>query len=133
MIELFMNELSESFVKDHVDRWINAWNNKDLKTVLSMYTNNIQFYSPKIKLVFPELKSEKINNKKDLEYYWSTALIKFDNLHFTPKAYFIKGHTCLFEYFATFDGKSHFLVIEKFEFKDSLIDKSSVFYGSQTV
>ncbi len=126
-----MNELSDSFVKEHIETWTNAWNNKDLKTVLSMYTDDIQFHSPKLKIVLPELNSEKLDNKKDLEYYWSIALKKFNNLHFTPKEYFIKGDICLFEYLTTFDGTSQFSVIEKFEFKDQLICKSSAFYGSQ--
>ena len=37
---------------------------------------------------------------------------------------------CIFEYYATLDGKSKTSVIEKFEFEDGLIIKSSVFYGS---
>ncbi len=59
-----MEELSDLFIKAHIKRWTNAWN-KDLKTVLSMFTDNIQFSSPKIKIVLPELNSEKIDNKKD--------------------------------------------------------------------
>ena len=39
-----MNELSESFVNDHIDKWINAWNKKDLKKVLCMYADDIQFF-----------------------------------------------------------------------------------------
>ena len=118
--------------KNHVERWINAWNNKDLETVLSMFADNIEFYSPKIRVITPEFNSEKVNNKKDLKHYWSTALQKLTSLHFTPKDYFIKGKTCVLEYIVTFDGKSKFLSIEKSEFnKDNLIYKASPFYGSQ--
>ena len=97
-----------------------------------MFADNIQFSSPKIKIVLPELNSEKIDNKKDLERYWSTALEKFDNLHFTPKEYFLKGNTCVLEYIATFDGKTKFLAIEESEFNDdNLIFKAIAFYGPQ--
>ena len=41
-------------VNDHVERWINAWNKHDLQTVLSMYSEEVEFSSPKIKTVFPE-------------------------------------------------------------------------------
>ncbi len=44
-----MNEISGSFAKEHIERWANAWNTKDLETVLSMFADNIEFYSPKIK------------------------------------------------------------------------------------
>jgi hypothetical protein len=55
-----------------------------------LFSENIQIYNPKIKTVLPELNSEIIENKKDLEHYWSIALNKFNNIHFTPKGYFIK-------------------------------------------
>jgi len=58
----------------HVKRWIEAWNKHDLQTVLSMYSEEIEFSSPKIKAVFPERTTSKIKNKKDLEAYWSKAL-----------------------------------------------------------
>jgi hypothetical protein len=127
-----MHEISESFAKGHVERWINARNNKDLETVLSMFADNIEFSSPKIKVITPEFNSEKVNNKKDLKHYWSTALAKITSLHFTPKEYYIKANTCILEYIATFEEKSKFLSIEKFEFnEDNLIGKASAFYGSQ--
>lgn len=127
-----MNKISDSFAKEHIERWINAWNNKDLETVLSMFADNIEFYSPKIKVITPEFNSGKVNNKQDLKHYWSSALDKITSLHFTPKEYYIKADTCVLEYIATFDEKSTFLSIEKFEFnEDNLIGKASAFYGSQ--
>ncbi|HEY0579532.1 MAG TPA: nuclear transport factor 2 family protein [Candidatus Nitrosocosmicus sp.] len=127
-----MKEISDSFANEHIERWINAWNNKDLETVLSMFTENIEFSSPKIKVITPEFNSEKVNNKQDLKHYWSTALQKLNSLHFTPKDYYIKGNTCVLEYVATFDGKSNFISIEKSEFnEDNLICKASAFYGPQ--
>ena len=39
-----MNELSESFVNDHVDKWVNALNKRDLKKVLYTYADDIQFF-----------------------------------------------------------------------------------------
>jgi ketosteroid isomerase-like protein len=127
-----MKEISDSFAKEHIERWINAWNNKDLETVLSMFTEDIEFSSPKIKLITPQFNSEKVDNKQNLKHYWSTALQKLTSLHFTPKDYFIKGNICVLEYIATFDGKSKFLSIEKSEFKDdNKIYKANAFYGPQ--
>jgi hypothetical protein len=127
-----VKEISDSFAKEHIQRWINAWNTKDLETVLSMFTEDIEFSSPKIKVITPEFNSEKVNNKRDLKHYWSTALQKLTSLHFTPKEFFINGNACVLEYIATFDGKSKFLSIEISEFNDdSKIYKASAFYGSQ--
>lgn len=127
-----MNEISDSFAKGHIERWISAWNTKDLETVLSMFADNIEFYSPKMKSITPEFNSGKVNNKQDLKHYWSAALEKITSLQFTPKEYYIKGDALVLEYIATFDGKSTFLSMEKFEFDgDNLIGKASAFYGSQ--
>jgi len=43
----------------------------------------------------------------------------------------IQENKILLEYCATLDGKHRTSVIEKFEFQDGLITKSSVFYGSE--
>ena len=127
-----MKEISDSLAKEHIEKWINAWNNKDLEKVLSLFTDNIEFYSPKIKVITPEFNSEKVNNKQDLRHYWSTALKKLNSIHFVPKEYYIKGNACVLEYVGTFDGKSKFLSIEKSEFNENnLIYKASAFYGPQ--
>jgi ketosteroid isomerase-like protein len=125
-------DYSESFAKTHVEKWINAWNNHDLKNVLSLYSDNIEFSSPKIKVVFPERKSSIVTNKSELEEYWTKALKNFPRLHFIPKQTVIQGNVCIFEYYATLDGENKTSVIEKFEFQDDgLVKKSSVFYGAE--
>jgi ketosteroid isomerase-like protein len=61
-----MNYL-ETFVKEHIEKWVNAWNNHDLKAVLSMYSDDIEFSSPKVKVVFPERKHQKLPAKENLK------------------------------------------------------------------
>jgi hypothetical protein len=34
-------EYSESFVKEHIDKWVSVWNNHDLNAVLSIYSERI--------------------------------------------------------------------------------------------
>jgi hypothetical protein len=118
-------------VNDHVERWINAWNRHDLQTVLSMYSEEVEFSSPKIKTVFPERTISKITNKKDLEEYWSKALKKYPKLNFVFKESIFHKNVCLIEYHAVLDGKTRTSVIEKFELQNGLVIKSSVFYGAE--
>jgi hypothetical protein len=125
--------ISESFAKDHVDRWIAAWNNHDVAAVLSLYSEDTETHSPKIKAVFPDRTVAKITNKQDLENYFSLALKKFPNLHFTPIDFIIKGNQIILEYHGTPDGKTRWSVIEKQELKDGLIAKSDVYYGAEDV
>jgi ketosteroid isomerase-like protein len=125
-------DYSESFVKEHIEKWVKAWNNHDLKAVLSMYSDDIEFSSPKVKVVFPERKQSKVPNKRELEEYWTKTLKNYyPNLHSTPKQIISQGNVCVFEYYALLDAPNKKTsVIEKFEFRDDgLINKSRGFYG----
>jgi hypothetical protein len=125
-------KLDDTFVKEHVDRWTKSWNDHNIKKVLSLYSESILFSSPKVKSVYPDRTSTTITNKKDLEEYFCSGLKKFPMLHFMPIDYFLKNHKVIFEYSATPDNKTHWSVIEKFEFgNDRLIEKSSVYYGAE--
>ena len=46
--------MDKSFAKAHIGKWINAWNVHDLKAIISFYAENIEFKSPKIKVVYPD-------------------------------------------------------------------------------
>jgi hypothetical protein len=119
-------EIDDTFAKEHIRRWTKAWNNHNIKEVLSLYSENILFSSPKVKSVYPNRTSATITNKKDLEEYFCLGLKKFPILHFTPKDYFLKNHKVIFELYIQWS------VIEKFEFNnDELIEKSTVYYGKE--
>jgi ketosteroid isomerase-like protein len=124
--------ISREFVQEHLDRWTRAWNDRDLVAILSMYSEDIEFRSPKIRIVLPEKSEGKVNGKKELERYWSLALQKFKGLHFTPIGFAINGDIdeCFFEYIAELDGKKS-LVVEKFQFKYGLVVRSSAYYGAE--
>ena len=125
-------ELDDTFVKEHIHRWTKAWNDHNIKEVLSLYSENILFSSPKVKSVYPNRTSATITNNKDLEEYFYAGLKKFPILHFTPVDYFLKNQKVIFEYNATPDNKIQWSVIEKLEFNnDGLIEKSSVYYGKE--
>jgi ketosteroid isomerase-like protein len=124
--------ISEAFAIEHTNKWLEAWNNHDLEAVLSMYSETVEFSSPKIKAVFPQRNTAKINNKDELRKYWAEALKnKFPNLKFIQKEVLFHKGIVILEYYATLDGLHKTSVIEKFEFKDGLVSKSDVFYGAE--
>lgn len=124
--------ISEEFVQKHLDRWVRAWNSRDLAGVLDMYSDDIEFASPKIRVVMPEKSESKVKGKTELEQYWSLALHKHKELHFTPMAFAINDDVCFFEYVSLLNGQKTF-VVEKFQFsRDGLVNKSSAFYGAQS-
>ena len=125
--------ISEAYANQHIKKWIEGWNNHDIKTVLSMYSENIEFSSPKIKIVFPDRNISKIKTKKDLEGYWSHALKNnFPSLNFTVKEVIVHNNKIILEYYATLDDQHKTSVIEKFELNNGLITKTDdVFYGAE--
>jgi len=72
-------EIEDLFTKDHIDKWTKAWNDHNLNEILSLYSENIIFRSPKVKLVNPDRQS-------------AMGLKKYPNLHFIPVDYFSKNH-----------------------------------------
>jgi hypothetical protein len=53
--------ISETFANQHVKEWIDGWNNHDIQKVLSLYSDTVEFISPKIKVVFPDRTSSKVS------------------------------------------------------------------------
>ena len=128
--------MEKSFIKEHIDRWTKAWNDHDIKSIISMYAENIEFSSPKIGLLMPEKKATSdnramISNKQDLQRYFSIGLAKFPNLRFTPITLLTHQNMVLLEYVCEPYENVKWHVIEKFEFEGELIARSSVFYGPE--
>jgi hypothetical protein len=125
-------KIDDTFAKEHIHKWTKAWNDHNIKQVLSLYSDNISFSSPKIKSVYPNRTSSIITNKKDLEEYFCAGLKKFPMLYFTPIDYFLKNQKVILEYDATPDNEIQWSVIEKFKFdNNALIERSSVYYGKE--
>jgi hypothetical protein len=69
---------AESFAAD----WIAAWNRHDLDAILSHYTDDVVFRSPRIALVLGE-EIDFVAGKPALARYWGRALAQSQDLHFT--------------------------------------------------
>jgi hypothetical protein len=95
---LFQMKLSQDFISNHIKQWINAWNSKDIGALLSLYSDNIEFSSPKIKTLFSDYKTNIINDKDNLKRYFSMCLKKFPNLIFEPVDFVTKDDIIILEY-----------------------------------
>lgn len=77
--------------------WINAWNKHDIAAILAHYDEDIQFYSPLIKLLqFSE--TGVITGKADLKKYFTVGLSKYPDLHFQFHSLFTGVNTVLICY-----------------------------------
>ena len=63
------------------DHWIEAWNNHDLDSILSHYTDDFEMSSPVIVESMGEL-TGKLKGKTSVREYWAKALARYPELHF---------------------------------------------------
>jgi len=127
--------MEKSFIEEHIDRWIKAWNDHDFKSSIS-YAEDIEFSSPKIGHLMPEKKATSdnkamISNRQDLQRYFSIGLAKFPKLRFTPITFLTVQNMALLKFVCEPYENVKWHVIEKFEFEGELIARSSVFYGPE--
>jgi hypothetical protein len=123
-------KLSQDFISSHIKQWMDAWNSKDTDVILSLYSDNIEFSSPKIKKLFSDYKTNIIKDKDNLKRYFSIGLKKFPNLIFEPINFVTKDNIIILEYLAYPKDQVKWNVLEKFEFDEGgKVIKSSVYYG----
>jgi ketosteroid isomerase-like protein len=73
------------------DQWIAAWNDRDLDTLLSFYSDTIQLRSPLAKIY---ARDGLIRGKIELREYWTEALRRLPNLSLAKVAVYT-GHLAL--------------------------------------
>ncbi len=73
------------------NKWIYAWNNRDLEAVLALYANDIQLRSPFAKVYSSD---GIIKGKDSLRDYWTEALRRIANLKFELVAVYA-GHQAM--------------------------------------
>lgn len=61
--------------------WVRCWNDRDLAAILSHYSDDCVFHSPRIRLV-TGLDQDRISGKSALEAYWREALERSRDLYF---------------------------------------------------
>ena len=73
--------MDKTFAEQFAAEWIAAWNARDLKRVLSHYSDNFEMSSPLIATVAGE-PSGRLKGKKAVGAYWTKALALAPQLHF---------------------------------------------------
>jgi steroid delta-isomerase len=109
------------------DRWFEAWNARDLPAVLSLFSEDVVFTSPKAASLTG---SPTVRGKSALAAYWIQALARLQQIHFTPRQILHRENTLVIHYFATLNGQTQH-ALELFTFNpQGLIATGQVFYGA---
>ena len=62
-------------------QWFDAFNTHNLEQLLSLYHDNAEHYSPKLKILKPETKGY-IKGKEELKLWWADAFERLPSLQY---------------------------------------------------
>ncbi|HYG04178.1 MAG TPA: nuclear transport factor 2 family protein [Chryseosolibacter sp.] len=108
-------------------QWFDAFNKKDLAGLLSLYDDNAQHYSPKLKIRQPETNGL-IKGKDAMRIWWQDAFerlptLKYELVRLTPYQ-----NRVFMEYVRHVQGEEDLYVGEMFEVENKKIISSAVFH-----
>jgi hypothetical protein len=120
--------MTESLVIPIAKKWFDAFNEHNLEKLLSLYDDNAQHYSPKLKVRNPETKGL-IKGKDALRKWWQDSFDRLPSLKYIPQHFIADDSNVFMEYERYVDGEEVLSVGEVLEIKDGLIIASRVYHG----
>ena len=109
-------------------RWFEAFNEQNIENLLSLYHNEAQHYSPKLKLRQLETNGF-VTGKAELRAWWQDAFDRLPSLNYTPTTLTANNDRVFMEYIRKVDDEPEMLVAEVLEIKNGLIIASRVYHG----
>lgn len=108
-------------------RWIRAFNGHHLEDLLSLYDDQAEHFSPKLKVRHPETKGL-IKGKAALRSWWQDAFDRFPTLQYEVIRLTPHDNRVFMEYIRHVSQEEDLYVGEMLEIQNGLIVKSSVFH-----
>ena len=109
-------------------KWFEAFNEHNLENLLSLYSDNAQHFSPKLKIRQPET-SGLIIGKNALRTWWADAFERLSNLHYKVTSLTANEQRVFMEYIRQVPMENDMLVAEVLEIDKGLIIASRVYHG----
>ena len=109
-------------------KWFEAFNEHDLEKLLSLYHEEAQHYSPKLKIRQPETNGM-VSGKQALRTWWQDAFDRLPTLNYIPTTFTANDERVFMEYTRKVAGEPDMLVAEVLEIKDGMIVASRVYHG----
>lgn len=109
-------------------KWFDAFNEHDLEKLLSLYDDNAQHYSPKLKIRQPETNGM-VSGKPALRAWWQDAFDRLPTLNYRYTTLTANDERVFMEYIRHVEHEPDMLVAEVLEIKNDLIIASRVYHG----
>ena len=109
-------------------KWFDAFNSHNLEQLLSLYDDDAEHFSPKLKIRKPETNGL-VTGKDAMRDWWKDAFERLPTLHYKVKSLTANGDRVFMEYIRIVEGEENMLVAEVLEVKDGKIIASRVYHG----
>ena len=109
-------------------RWFEAFNNKELEKLLSLYDDEAQHFSPKLKIRQPETNGLVVG-KDAMRSWWKDAFDRLPTLHYKVTSLTANGDRVFMEYIRQVTDEEDMLVAEVLEVRHGKIISSRVYHG----
>lgn len=109
-------------------RWFDAFNTKQLEKLLSLYDDEAQHFSPKLKIHQPETKGLVVG-KEAMRAWWQDAFDRLPSLNYKVTSLTANSDRIFMEYIRRVDGEEDMLVAEVLDVKNGKIIASRVYHG----
>jgi ketosteroid isomerase-like protein len=108
--------------------WLKAFNEHNIESLLALYAENAEHFSPKLKLRKPETKGL-IRGKTEMHDWWQDAFHRLPGLSYQERAITANEDRAFMEYTRVVPGEENLNVAEVLEIKNGLIVASRVYHG----
>lgn len=114
--------------KQIATKWFEAFNEHDLEKLLSLYDDNAQHFSPKLKIRKPETQGL-IKGKAALREWWQDAFDRLPSLQYEVIKLTADEEQVFMEYIRHVEGEEDLSVGEVLQISNGLIVFSRVYHG----
>lgn len=108
--------------------WFNAFNTHQLEELLSLYDEQAEHYSPKLKLRQPETEGW-IRGKDALRSWWKDAFERLPDLYYQTSNIMATNERVVMEYIRKVGQEEDMYVAEVLEIRQGKIVASRVYHG----
>jgi ketosteroid isomerase-like protein len=110
------------------EQWFAAFNAHDLEALLSLYAEDAQHFSPKLKIRQPETEGW-VKGKEALRAWWQDSFDRLPTLQYIPTSFTANDKRVIMEYIRKVSGEADMLIAEVLEIENGQIVGSRVYHG----
>lgn len=120
--------MNSNELKTIANLWFKAFNEHDLENLLSLYDDEAEHFSPKLKVRDPETKGL-IKGKEALRKWWKDCFERLPTLKYEVQKLTADSDRVFMEYTRKVDGEEDMKIGEVLEIKNGKIIFSRVYHG----